>query len=214
MTCASRVVSFRYGSIETMNSSAAQRALEARPPGVDSTGLPARVISARIWPAPAVSISSASAATGSSPPNSGLPRTRLRQRAKPPSKPTSAESGSGSTAGVVNIEAARLVEVARDRVERVAQPRGEAAELLRADADPTVQHGALRGGERAGQRIGSSPAATPVSRAARSAVQRREPPPQRLRAVAAGDAARCSRALGEQRRGSSRAAAPRRCPAG
>ena len=43
------------------------------------------------------------ALTGSSPPNSGLPPTRLVQRAKPPSRPSRDASGSGSIAGVVNM---------------------------------------------------------------------------------------------------------------
>ena len=50
--------------------------------GVETSGLPAIVTSARIWPSPGVSISSASAATGSSPYDSGRPRTRLAQRPK------------------------------------------------------------------------------------------------------------------------------------
>ena len=45
---------------------------------MDSTGLPAAVIIARIWPSPGVSISSDMVTAGSSPPNSGSPRTRLR----------------------------------------------------------------------------------------------------------------------------------------
>ena len=48
--------------------------------GVDTTGFPATVISARTWPSPGVSISSARPATGSSPNDSGSPRTRLCQR--------------------------------------------------------------------------------------------------------------------------------------
>ena len=57
------------------------RARSSRAPsGVDSTGLPALVISARTWPSPGVSISSASTPTGSSPNTSGAPRTRECQR--------------------------------------------------------------------------------------------------------------------------------------
>ena len=48
--------------------------------GVERAGLPASVISARTWPSPGTSISSASAATGSSPRLSGRPRTRVCQR--------------------------------------------------------------------------------------------------------------------------------------
>ena len=42
--------------------------------GVETTGLPQTVISARTWPSPGVSISSARHATGSSPKISGEPR--------------------------------------------------------------------------------------------------------------------------------------------
>ena len=55
---------------------------------MESTGLPATVMSARICPSPGVSISSASATTGSSPKNSGSPRTRLRRRPKRTPRPT------------------------------------------------------------------------------------------------------------------------------
>ena len=48
--------------------------------GVETTGLPAIVISARTWPSPGVSISSARQATGSSPNTSARPRTRLANR--------------------------------------------------------------------------------------------------------------------------------------
>ena len=50
------------------------------PPGADSTGLLATVISARTWPAPGVSISSARQVIGSSPKTSGAPLTRLAWR--------------------------------------------------------------------------------------------------------------------------------------
>ena len=49
--------------------------------GVESAGFPATVSSPRIRFSPAASISSASAAAGSSPPNSGRSRTVERQRA-------------------------------------------------------------------------------------------------------------------------------------
>jgi hypothetical protein len=51
------------------------------PPGDDSTGLLATVISAFTCPGPAVSISSASSVIGSSPNTSGAPLTRLLYRA-------------------------------------------------------------------------------------------------------------------------------------
>ena len=55
---------------------------EAEPAGVDD-GLPAMHTSPRIWPSPGVVISSASTDTGSSPPNSGSPRTRVDQAQVP-----------------------------------------------------------------------------------------------------------------------------------
>ena len=67
-------------STASMNSSPST-ARSSRPLfGVDTTGLPAIVISARTWPSPGVSISSARQATGSSPNASSSPRTRLCQR--------------------------------------------------------------------------------------------------------------------------------------
>ena len=59
-----------------LSSAAASRA----PPGADSTGLLATVISARTWPAPGVVISSARQVMGSSPKTSGAPLTRLAWR--------------------------------------------------------------------------------------------------------------------------------------
>ena len=63
----------------TMKSRSGQRPVERPPSGVESTGLPATVSSARTCPSPGVTISSRSTATGSSPANSGSPRTRLRR---------------------------------------------------------------------------------------------------------------------------------------
>jgi hypothetical protein len=48
--------------------------------GADSTGLVATVISARTWPGPGVSISSARQVMGNSPITSGAPLTRLAKR--------------------------------------------------------------------------------------------------------------------------------------
>ena len=62
--------------------------------------MPATVSTARIWPSPGVSISSRKALTGSSPPNSGSSRTRLRQTSKWP-RPTIALP-TMSIAGSVN----------------------------------------------------------------------------------------------------------------
>ena len=65
-------------STATMKSSDSSARASPAPSGVDSTGLPATVTIARIWPSPAVSISSRITAAGSSPANSGISRTRLR----------------------------------------------------------------------------------------------------------------------------------------
>ena len=65
------------------SSAAARRSLL----GVETTGLPATVISARTWPSPGVSISSARQATGSSPKTSPSPRTRDAQRPKRAPRP-------------------------------------------------------------------------------------------------------------------------------
>ena len=66
-------------SIEAMKSSESNASPSRLPSGVDSTGLPAIVSTARIWPSPGVSISSRNVETGSSPAYSGMPRTRLFQ---------------------------------------------------------------------------------------------------------------------------------------
>ena len=64
-------------SIATMHSRPASAASRRAESGVDSAGLPATVMSARICPSPGVSISSARATTGSSPIVSGRDRTRV-----------------------------------------------------------------------------------------------------------------------------------------
>src|SRR6267378_1700501 len=86
-----------------MYSSPARARSRRAPLGVESTGLPANVTRARMRPFPGVSISSASAAAGSSPPNSGRPRTRLRQRSKWPRSPVLDASATRSAAGVANM---------------------------------------------------------------------------------------------------------------
>ena len=80
ITFAWRVVSLRYGSTLTMNSSSRSAASSAAECGVESTGLPPTVTIARIWPSPGVVISSARPATGNSLRTSGYPRTRLWRR--------------------------------------------------------------------------------------------------------------------------------------
>ena len=83
-----------------MKSSPSSARASDAPSGVDSTGLPASVSSARTWPSPGVSISSRSTLTGSSPANSGRPRTRLRHTSQWP-RPTMPRP-TMSTAGSVN----------------------------------------------------------------------------------------------------------------
>ena len=96
MTSAWRVVSLRYGSTLSMKSTPSSARLSRSPSGADSTGLPAMVITALIWPSPGVSISSASAAAGSSDRASGWPETRLCQR--PVRKPRPGRGGRGADA--------------------------------------------------------------------------------------------------------------------
>ena len=87
----------------------------------DSTGLPAIVTSARIWPSPGVSISSARHATGSSPKTSGSPRTRLCQRPSCTPRPVpglAAACSAAPAAAFGEHRAARAVEVAGEHVER------------------------------------------------------------------------------------------------
>src|SRR5205809_763848 len=89
-------------SIDTMKSSLSKAAARRFPLGTESTGLPASVTIARIWPRPGVSISSASTVAGRSPSVSGKPRTRLCQRSWP-SRPPIRATRPMSKAGVVNI---------------------------------------------------------------------------------------------------------------
>ncbi len=90
MTSAWRVVSLSQLSTLIMQSSPSSAASRRSPPGVERTGLPATVKSARIWPSPGVAISSARHETGTWPSTSDAPRTRVFQRPKfstPPSRP-------------------------------------------------------------------------------------------------------------------------------
>jgi hypothetical protein len=89
----------------TMNSSDSSAASRRPAFGVDTTGLPAIVMSARTCPSPGVSISSASVATGSSPRISPSPRTRDCQRPKdtPRPRPDSPRVFAPPVAGLVNI---------------------------------------------------------------------------------------------------------------
>ncbi|MNT47147.1 hypothetical protein D3C72_1838400 [compost metagenome] len=85
-----------YRSMLSMNSRPPRARSSCRPLGVDSTGLPATVTSARTCPSPSTSISSARAATGNSPPYSGSPETRLCQTLKCPPDVLATRSTAGS----------------------------------------------------------------------------------------------------------------------
>ena len=86
-----------------MNSREARAASSRRAFGPLRAGLPASVTSARICPGPGVSISSARQANGSSPLNSGSPRTLLRYLPEVPVCRKMAASPTKSAAGVVNM---------------------------------------------------------------------------------------------------------------
>ena len=122
--------------------------------GVESTGLPATVISARIWPSPGVSISSASADDRElaeelgQPAHPAVPATEAH--APPDAGRRAGLRGAGVRApgrGQGEHRATLPVEVARERVHHVDEPRRERAELLGAGADPPVHRGPLGGRE-------------------------------------------------------------------
>ena len=105
ITFAWRVVSVTYMSTATHHSSVASASSRRAPPGVESTGLPAKISMPRTWPSPGVVISSARPATGSSPFISGSPLTRCVWRPWSP-KPSSRarfSTAPTSNAGLGNI---------------------------------------------------------------------------------------------------------------
>ena len=105
ITSAWRVVSVTYMSTATHHSSVASASSRRAPPGVESTGLPAKISMPRTWPSPGVVISSARPATGSSPFISGSPLTRCVWRPWSP-KPSSRarfSTAPTSNAGLGNI---------------------------------------------------------------------------------------------------------------
>ena len=106
-------------------------------------------MSARIWPSPGVSISSASAAAGSSPKISPSPRTRVCQRPNVRASPAAGRARGVRVAGGAEREhrAALAVEVAGEHVDDVDEPARDRPELLRARADPSVHGGPRRRGE-------------------------------------------------------------------
>src|SRR6478736_5164878 len=147
ITSACRVVSLSHRSTAIIASSVGSASSSLWPAGVDSTGLPATVISALIWPSPGVAISSARHDTGTCPNTSLAPRTRVRNR--PNSGAPSSRPGIGCT--VTDHAAARDVEMTGQDVDDVDEPASQAAELLVAGADPAVHHRARRGCQLTGQ---------------------------------------------------------------
>ena len=129
-----------------MKSSDSSAALEpARVRGARAAGLPATVISARIWPSPGVSISSARHATGSSPKRLGRGRARGcssgRSRKPRPCRRRAARCWRPRRGGQREHRAALAVEVAGEDVEDVDEPARQGPELLGAGADPAVDGG-------------------------------------------------------------------------
>ena len=217
ITSAWRVVSLRYRSTLTMNSSVASAASSRSLFGVDSTGLPATVISARTWPSPGVSISSASVATGSSPRDLGQARapgcaSGPVVKPRPPGSPSGAAgaraSGNIAPPGRSRLPVSTLSTSTSQLVER--------AELDRVGADAAVDRGRRRGGQLAGQRRGWSSASTPHTVGDRLGGER----PRRALATLVdaddvlGEAAEVDEVLGEQRVDDARTAGRRRCRAG
>ena len=143
ITSACRVVSLSHRSTAIIASSSGSTSSSLWPAGVDSTGLPATVISALIWPSPGVAISSARQDTGTWPKHllgaadAGAEAAELRRavlearyrldRDRPCRRPR-------------EHAAALDVEVAGQDVDDVDQPAGQAAELLVARADSPVHH--------------------------------------------------------------------------
>ena len=202
-----------------MKSSGAERAVEPRRRSASRrTGLPATVTSARTWPSPGVSISSASVTTGSSPKTSGRPRTRLCQRPKRTPAPVPGVPDACSRcppAGVVNIAPPSRSRLPVEHVDDVDEPARERAELLRARADAAVAP-RPRGASRARARsAGSSPASIPQCAATRSGVKSRgeRARPRRARRSAPRPAPRSDEALGEERVHDRRTGSARRCRA-
>ena len=180
--------------------------------GVETSGLPATVISARIRPSPGSVISSARQETGSSPKASGISRTRVLQRPilKPRPRPAAPVEFVCAGGREREHDAAGPVEVAGDHVDHVDEPAREGPELLRRGADPRVDGGARRGGELAGDPAdlgGVDPAGLRRRPRGRTARPPRRPRRARRRArrVGAGvDEALLDHRVDDRRRGSGR----------
>ena len=132
------------------------------PSGVDSTGLPAMVTIARIWPSPGVSISSRITAAGSSPANSGMSRTRLRHTSWWPGPDDPAPDRVDGR--LREQHAALAVEVAGQQVEQLDRPlahRPEARAWTRPSGRTPPRTRPRRSRAPA---AGWSPAGTPLAR--------------------------------------------------
>ena len=194
-----------------MKSSVPSASSSRRPFGVESTGLPAIVTSARIWPSPGVSISSASAddrqlaAELGQPAHPALPRAPDAGRVPGP--------GSAVDGRPREHRAARPVEVAGDGVEHLDQPLADRAELLRRHAHAAV---ARRPGRRVANsrairadRVRGDPGAAPprarASTARRAALERLQPVDVRRRRAACPSASTCMDQREQERRVGARA---------
>src|SRR5204863_329322 len=140
-----------------ISSSESSAAAMRGPFGVERTGLLAIVTSARTWPSPGVSISSARQVIGSSPNTSGAPETRLVRR---PSGMPLPELGGLGAARIDHDElaAARLhrlrlaaevghrphAAVRRERVRAEHDEQLRALEIGDRDAEPVAEHQAAR----------------------------------------------------------------------
>ena len=202
-------------SIETMRSRPST-AFSSRPLfGVESSGLPATVNSARTWPSPGVSISSASTDAGSSPKSSGQPAHAAAPAAEARRAPGAAPGRVLlARRGAREHRAALAVEVAGEHVEHVHEPARVRAELLRAGADARV-HGAALGGRQLARHAADLAGLDPA-RAGHGL--RREVAHQRPHLVepvqVLAERARAPRAPPRRSCTPSRRAAARRCPAG
>ena len=118
--------------------------------GVLSTGLPAIVSSARTWPWPGVSISSASARDGQLAERPrAAPRTRLACRGRPraAAAPGAPVVFAAPAAGVANIAPPGRSRLPVSALRTSTSQLAARAEALRRRADPAVDRGAVGGGE-------------------------------------------------------------------
>src|SRR6185503_17715184 len=154
MTSACRVVSLSHRSTEIIASSVGNASSSLWPAGVDSTGFPATVISALIWPSRGVEISSARHDTGTWPRTSLAPRTLVRYR--PNSGAPSSSPGIGCTVTDHAVGSGNMLPPGtskwRVRMLTTYEPASQAAEFLITGADAAVHHCTFRAGKLARQR--------------------------------------------------------------